>query len=250
MVILLIYTGSNKKFDKEHSILAKIQIDNHLDLGWKRQEIILVTDFPFIYNGITSLVIRDGNYYDFDKSSNKIPVIMHLIDQGILKKEELYWYHDFDVYQIENIKENELGLTNFDIGLTPYGYKPQWNLGSIFFKTSAHDIFKLIDSDILNNRRTNNRCDEYALKRLIDRRTIGKNRYNNLNVTYNFTKRCIQTNYRNAEKPIRVIHFHLWDKDAMMNDTALNIFMYGKNRLKMPLMTKRLINIFNKHGVK
>jgi len=250
MKTLLTYTGPDKKFDKEHSLLAKIQIDNHLDLGWKRQDILLVTDFPFEYNGIKSLVIGDRIYYDFDKTSNKVPVIMHLLNKGVLKKGELYWYHDFDVYQLEAIDENELDLTNFDLGLTSYGYKPQWNLGCIFFKKSASDIFKLIHNDILNKRKSDNRCDEKALKRLIVSRAISKKRYKDLNVTYNLTKRCIQTNYRNAKKPLKVIHFHLWDKDAMMNDTALNIFMYGKNRVKIPLMTERLIKIFNYHGIK
>ena len=250
MKTLLTYTGPDKKFDKEHSLLAKIQIDNHLDLGWKRKDILLVTDFDYEYKGIKSLVIGDGFYYKFDKSSNKIPVIIELFDKGYLSEKELYWYHDFDVYQLEAIDENELDLTNFDLGLTSYGYKPQWNLGCIFFKKSASDIFKLIHNDILNKRKSDNRCDEKALKRLIVSRAISKKRYKDLNVTYNLTKRCIQTNYRNAKKPLKVIHFHLWDKDAMMNDTALNIFMYGKNRVKIPLMTERLIKIFNYHGIK
>lgn len=247
---ILIYTGPNKKFDKEHSILVKIQIDNSFDLGWKKEDILLVTDFPIEYNGIKSQVVGDEIFYDFDKSSNKIPVIIHLINQGILEKGKLYWYHDFDVYQLEIINESQLGLTNFDLGLTPYGYKPQWNLGSIFFKTSAYDIFKLIHKNILEKRNSDNRCDEYALKRLMAQCAVKKDRYKDLNVTYNLTKRCIQTNYREAEKPLKVLHFHPWDKDAMMNDTALNIFMYGKNRLKTPLMNKRLINIFHYHGIK
>ncbi len=247
---LLIYTGPNKIFDEEHSVLVKIQIDNCLDLGWEKEDILLVTDFPYVYNGIKSLVIGDGFYYDFDKTSNKVPVIMHLLDQGILKKEELYWYHDFDVYQLEVIDENDLSLTNFDLGLTPYGYKPQWNLGSIFFKKNANDIFKLINNDILNKRKSNNRCDEKALQRLIVHRAIPKKRFKDLNVTYNFTKRCIATNYRQAIKPLKAVHFHPWDKDVMMPDTALNMFMYGKNRLKIPLMSDRLIKIFNQHGIK
>ena len=41
---LLIYTGPNKKFDAETVKFAKIQIDNSLDLGWKRENILLVID--------------------------------------------------------------------------------------------------------------------------------------------------------------------------------------------------------------
>ena len=250
MKLILAYTGPNKKFNEEHSVLVKIQIDNSLDLGWGKKDILLVTDFPYAYNGIKSLVIGEGFYYDFDKTSIKAPVMMHLFDQGVLKKEELYWCHDFDVYQLEVVDENELGLNNFDLGLTPYGYKPQWNLGCLFFKESAWDIFKLIHNDVLSKRKSNNRCEEKALKRLIVHRAIGKKRYKDLNVTYNLTKRCIATNYRQAIKPLKAVHFHPWDKDAMMPDTALNMFMYGKNRLKIPLMNERLIKIFHYHGIK
>lgn len=247
---LLIYSGPKKKFDEETAVLAKIQIDNSIDLGWKRQDILLVTDFPYEYNGIKSLVIGDGFYYNFDRSSNKIPVIIRLLEMRIIKKEELYWYHDFDVYQQEVIYENELGLNNIDLGIVPYGYKPEWNLGSIFLKYSAGDIFQIIHDNIINKRKSDNRCDEKALKRLIAGHAIKGNRYRDLNVTYNFTKRCIQTNFRNADKPLKVLHFHPWDKDAMMPDTALNIFMYGANRLKTPLMSDRLIKIFNNHAIK
>lgn len=247
---LLVYTGPDKKFSEEDLILAKIQIDNSFDLGWKKEDILLVTDFPYEYNGVKSLEIPDGLYYNFDKTSNKIPVIMHLLDQGILEKWRLYWYHDLDAYQLGPVYENELGLDDFDLGLTPYGYKPQWNCGCLFFRESAKDIFNLIHDTVLNKRKSNNRCDEKALKRLIVQHAIGEQRYKNLNVTYNLTKRCIASNYGEATKPLKVIHFHPWDRDWMMPDTALNMFMYGKNRLKIPLMNDRLIKIFHYHGVK
>lgn len=250
MKVILTYTGLEKRFDEEASVLAKIQIDNCLELGWKKDDILLVTDFTYEYNGIKAFVIGDGFYYDFDKSSNKIQVIIHLFELGVLKKGELCWYHDFDVYQQEIIKESELALDEFDLGLTPYGYKPQWNIGSIFFKTGAEDIFKLIHNTILYNRKSDNRCDEKAVQRLIVRKKLTRQRYKDLNVTYNFTKRCIATNYRQANKPLKVLHFHPWDKDAMMSDTALNLFMYSKNSLKTPLMNERLMKIFRYHGIK
>src|SRR6266404_488147 len=80
---LLIYTGANKKFGEEDSVLAKIQIDNSFDLGWKKEDIMLVTDFAFAYNGIQSMVIPDGMYYDFDKNANKIPVVVYLIKNNL-----------------------------------------------------------------------------------------------------------------------------------------------------------------------
>jgi hypothetical protein len=250
MKLILTYTGPNKKFDNDDSVLVKIQIDNSFELGWKKEDILLVTDFPYEYNGMKSQVLGDGFYYAFDKTSNKVPVIMHLAEQGVLKKGEIYWYHDFDVYQQEVISENELGLTGFDLGLTPYGYKPQWNLGSFFFKESAKDIFNLINDYILHRRTSDNRVDEKAMQRIIYLHAISRDRYKDLNVTYNFTKRCIETNYRQAVKPLKVVHFHPYDRDGIMTDTALNRFMYSQNRLDIPLMNNRLIKIFVQHGIK
>lgn len=246
---LMVYTGPQHKFNEEHSILAKIQIDNSLDLGWKGKDILLVTDFPYEYNGVKSLVIKDGVYYDFDKNAAKVPVIVYLLNQGILDKGELYWCHDFDAYQNHSIDEAELGLADYDLGLIHYTYKPEWQFGSLFFNTSAKDIFELLDNTI-RARPHSSRNNEKTLTRLIRNKAIDNKRYKRTNVTYNIMKRCLATIYREATKPLKVVHFHPWDKDAMMNDTALNIFMYGKNRLKIPLMTKRLIKIFHHHGVK
>src|SRR5258708_24277225 len=120
---LLIYTGPSKKFSDEDAILAKIQIDNSLALGWKKEDIMLVTDFAFAYNGIQSMIIPDGIYYDFDVNSNKIPVVVYLIKNNIISEKELYWCHDFDAYELNKITEEELQLTNFYLGLSHYTYK-------------------------------------------------------------------------------------------------------------------------------
>src|SRR5437763_1550816 len=111
---LLTYTGPKKKFGKEDKVLAKIQIDNSLDLGWKREDILLATDFPFEYNGVKSLVIKDEIYYDFDLAASKLPVVIYLINQGVLDPGQLYWCHDFDAYELNKIDEAELSLENVD----------------------------------------------------------------------------------------------------------------------------------------
>ena len=57
---LLVYVSPNKQFDDEHKILAKIQIDNSLDLGWKKEDIILATNFDYEYRGIKSVIVDDN----------------------------------------------------------------------------------------------------------------------------------------------------------------------------------------------
>lgn len=247
---LLIYTGPNKKFGEEDLILARIQIDNSLSLGWKKQELIIATDFPFEYNKVKSVVVPDLLYYDFDKNANKLPVVLYLIDQGLIEPGQLYWCHDFDAYELNKIDEGQLGLENFDLGLVHYFYKPEWHLGSFFFKNSAKDILELLDNTIRTKLHLS-RNDEKTLTKLIKNNAISSTRYKKLNVTYSIMKRCLATVYNEATKPIKVLHFRPSDpKDERMSDTALNMFMYGKNRLKMPLMTDRLIKIFNYHGIK
>lgn len=246
---LLTYTGPNKKFSEEDAILAKIQIDNSLDLGWKKEDILIVTDFPYSYNGVSSFVIKDGIYYDFDKNANKVPVILHLLNQGEIQPGELYWCHDFDAFQNYFFDEAGLGLTGFDLGLTHYSYKPEWQFGSLFFKDSAKDIFELLDHTI-RTRPHSSRNNEKTLTWLIKHNAINPKRYKRMNVTYNIMKKYLQTIYAEAIKPLRVLHFRPSDKDRFMSNTALEIFMYSKNRLKIPLMSDRLIKIFKSHGIK
>lgn len=247
---LLIYTGPQKKFSLEDLTLAKIQIDNSLNLGWKLEDIILATDFAFEYNGIKSIILPDGLYYEFDKNANKLPVVIYLLEQGLIHQGEVYWCHDFDAYELNKISEPELGLEGFDLGLVPYFYKSQWQFGSFFFKSSALDILKLLDSTI-RAKPYLSRNNEKTLTKLIKNNAIDPKRYKKLNVTYGITKRCLQTVYNEAEKPIKVLHFRPSDpKDARMADSALNMFMYGKNPLGFPLMTDRLIKVFNRHRIK
>jgi hypothetical protein len=42
----------SKIFSPEHEDLTRIQIDNSLELRWKKEEILLVTNFPYEYRGI------------------------------------------------------------------------------------------------------------------------------------------------------------------------------------------------------
>ncbi|MBI4137314.1 hypothetical protein HY469_04595 [Candidatus Roizmanbacteria bacterium] len=246
---LLIYTSSTKKFTKEDEILVKIQIDNSLNLAWKKDDILLFTDFPFEYNGVRAHVLPESLYYDFDINANKSKVLVHLTRHKMIEENELYWCHDIDAYELHQIDEKELALEDVDIGLTHYCYKPEWQFSSFFFKRGARDIFELLDRTIMERRYTS-RNNEKTLTRLIKDNAIKPDRYKRLNVTYNITKRCLATMYPQAIKPIKVLHFRPSDYDRLMPDTALNMFMYGKNRLKIPLMTPRLITIFHTHGIK
>ena len=246
---LLIYTGPQKKFSEEDAILAKIQIDNSLDLGWKKEDIVLATDFPFKYNGVSSLLVPDGLYYDFDKTANKSIVLVYLLQMGLIEPRKLYWCHDFDAFENYSIDEAQLGLQDFDLGLTHYTYKPEWQFSSLFLRNTSKDILELLDITI-RNRPYQNRNNEKTLTWLIKYNKIDPKRYKRMNVTYNIMKKYLQIIYPEAITPLRVLHFRPSDKDPQLPDTTLDMFMYGKNSLKIPLISDRLIKIFNYHGIK
>lgn len=245
---VLIYTGRRKGFDEEHLLLARIQIDNSFDLGWEKEDILLVTDFPFEYNGVRACIVPDGQYYDFDKNANKARVLVYLLNQGIIEPGELYWCHDFDAYENYLIHEAELGLENYDLGLTHYFYKPEWQFGSFFFRQSSKDILELLDEVTVKKPR-GSRNNEKKLTMLIKNNAIDSSRYKKMNVTYNIMKKHLTTVYREAEKPLKVLHFLPSNKDENMSHSALQMFMYGKNRLRISLMGDRLIHIFRHHGI-
>jgi hypothetical protein len=246
---LLIYTSPQQKFSEEVETLAKIQIENSLELGWEIEDMVLVTNFSYEYMGVKAHVISRKIFYNLDMVSDKMLVILLLLRNKFFDDRELYWYHDFDAYQLNKFTEEELGLDGKDMGLTSYGYKPEWNCGGFFFRTSAEDIFRLLVDKMLQ-RTKRGRADEQELRKLTSSGAIDNNRYKKMNVTYNFTQKCIMSNYKRADKPLRVLHFHPDHYDETLYDTTLNMFMYGSNRLHMPLMDERLIKIFNKYEIK
>lgn len=240
---LLIYVNPNG-FDPESQKLVKIQIDNSLELGWKAEDIMLITNFPYEYSGIKSVVVKEG-FYPWKKEVSKITTIPHLFDLGLIG-EDLYWCHDLDAYQLEPITESELGLENLDAGFCDYGRLQRWQMGSFFFKKEAEDIFHLIDARLKEYQRDRTRLnDEDAMVELTAKNTNNINsRIKRLNNTYDFGMRRVDFCYGKATKPLKVLHFH--PRNPILNTLA--IAMYGKNRIGKPLMNERLIKIFNKYG--
>lgn len=244
---LLIYTNPAKEFNEENKVLIKIQIHNSLEIGWKPEDVLVYTNFPYEYMGVKAKVVPDSIDCRWDRTSNKIFVIDYLLKNNLLEK-DLYWYHDFDAYQNGEITKNELSLNNQDLGLTGYGYKPQWNGGSIFFKTSAADIFDTLCQNILKTKRT--RADEKTLTDMTRSGALAQDRYKALNITYNFGMRHTRGNFLRAIKPLRVLHFHPNYNDIHLPHSTKDTFMYGKNPMGFPLMSTRLITLFNHYGIK
>ncbi len=237
---LLVYISPTKTFTKDYGILAKIQLHNSFHLGWKPEDIVLVTNFPWEGGGMKAIVVGDEHYCAARPRSIKTAIIPYLIDAGIIEKGNIYWNHDFDAYQLHAIRGSELRLAHFDAGLTDYGWRERWCLGSFFVKASSRDIFEKAKEMIYKDIE-----DETAMMELTQDPAIAK-RCKRLNITYNFGMRHVESNWEKATKPLRVAHFHPNYKWV----PTLDIFMYGKNGLHMPLIDKRLRRIFNHYGIK
>ena len=280
---LLIYTNSAKEFSDENKTLVKLQIDNSLDLGWKREDILLFTNFPYEYNGVKSKIVSDKLDVEWDRTSNKIFVIKDLLEKGLLQQGELYWYHDFDAYQNEVITEEELGLNKEgQIGLTGYGYKNQINGGSFFFRVnwttySTFSAWCRKTLEIVRTRADEKTMTDMALRPIKWRHeSMGKwydtikvegaiawteptpdgseealtyTEYKLLDISYNFGQRCPQLRYKHSKKPLKVLHFHPYYPFNNYNGYLnIDIFMNGHNKHKVPMMSDRLAKIFKQYG--
>lgn len=264
---LLIYISPNRSFvsdqynwSSEVESLIKIQIDNSLELGWKRKDILLVTSFDYEYEGVKALVIGDDNFNHIKPTATKINAIITLYNMGIIS-DDIFWYHDNDAFQLQKITEGEAKqmLDGYDLALTDYGktvihftLDKRWSTGTIFFDTKAEYIFD-IWKRTTDAYRAN---EEVVLLDILKKKRFQylKKRINRINITYNFAtrRRDIVKTYEIADKPLKVIHFHPFDRrpvDRESENANLEVCVYGKNRLGKPLVTKRLKKLFKKNGI-
>jgi len=231
---ILTYLSPDKKFNAEHAMAVKIQIDNSISLGWRKEDIILATNFEYEYNGVSSLVIGDDNYCEHTWPATKIYVIVELFKRDLIG-EGLYWYHDFDCFQLNEFGDVELEKS--DMGLTNYGRMPRLCSASMFFKKEARDIFYDLKKEI-DRAKTN---EEISIARMINSSSELKKRIKLLNITYAFHRFNLPSCYKIADKPIKAAHFHL-------TPDKYRFYVEGENKLNMVLIPNKLINIFNKHG--
>lgn len=236
---LMVYINPKKKFEGEEKISVKIQIENSLSLGWKKEDIILVTNFPYEYKGIKAIVVEDDAYCSYFPKCSKWGTIIKLFEKNLIE-DTLYWYHDFDAYQMVAIDESEIPAADVSISDYGPGYT-RWNGGSIFFRKNAEDIFvrvkKVMDSYKTRNDGVEN--DEVAFYKMRHEPDI-RLRVQKLNISYNLHSRRILHNYPVAIKPIRIVHCHFHHA---------GFFLHGENKLGVQLAPEELVRIFKNHGI-
>lgn len=259
----MIYISPTGSFDNDRPDLAsndarplaKVQIENSLALGWKKEDILLVTNFDYQYGEVKATVLTDVEFFERKPQASKINAIIKLFENGAIKDSEMFWFHDFDAFQLQIITENEIDLAKEDIALTDYGGgkyfggEDRWSAGSIFFKSGSKDIFYHIKKIMYEKS-----IDEEEALGLL---TIGdaniRKRVKKINNTYNFIGYKLQSVYKKSIKPLKVVHFHpLTGKKRLGGvgvESALRFFK-GENQLNTPLITDRLIKIFKYHRIR
>jgi len=235
---LLTYISPDKDFNDEHKMAVKIQIDNSLDLGWRRDDILLVTNFEYEYNGVKSIVIGDENYCAYHWPATKIYVIVALFRMGLIEN-DLYWYHDFDCFQLNPFTDIETDMAGVDMGLTNYGRMPRLCSASMFFRNTAGDIFERIKEEVDRVKRD----EETVIASLINSDESLQKRVKLLNMTYAFQKWNLWHSYCRSDKPIKAVHFHL-------TPDKYDFFVRGNNRVNLKIIPDELRKIFNKYKFK
>ena len=226
---LMIWISGTGGFNKEASYLVEIQIENALRLGWRREDILLVTNFDYEYMGVKAIQTKGNHWIKERPRSINTTAIPALVKEGILKNGYIYWNHDMDAYQLRTIHPDELELEGYYAGFTDYGWKSRWCMGSFFFKASIAPFIEKVISIVKTDIE-----DEDAVQIAMEENPFMAEDIKRMNITYNLGMRNVPENVKRATKPIKVIHFHPHKKGLM------EIFK--------PLMPYNLEEIFAKHG--
>lgn len=242
---IMVHVHPSRRFDQERARLARVQVDNSLDLGWQAQDLRVVTNFPWEYNGVRAVEVGDEQFCAFRPRSTHTVIVPHLFELGLVRPDQRHWLHDFDAYQDQAFIEGEPELAGADLGLATYGWMPKWNAGSIFFTFQAQEIFNWIRTEVYN-RQTEDERALVSLTKKNYRDICG--RIKELNITYNFGMRQVGENWQRALLPLRVLHFHPGYRERGGFNTR-DIFFEGKNELGRPLVSQRLRDIFRHHGI-
>lgn len=256
---IMAYISPTKSFDNPRKDLAsndagqcaKVQIENSRALGWKKHDIMIATNFPFKYGDFSTTVLKNVEFFERKPQVSKINAIVKLFENKMIQKNELYWFHDLDAFQLEPIRESDIDIAENQIALTEYGGlyfrgKPRWSTGTIFFKSGSKDIFEKI-KDIAYKKRVD---EEEALTLLTESDKTIKQRVKKIDYTYNFIGYNLQTYYYKAIRPLKVAHFHpMVGKSKLFGVGKQNAlrFFQGENPLSTPLITERVAKLLKYH---
>lgn len=175
--------------------LAKTQILNSLEVGWLPENIMLVTNFDFNCYGVKAHKIE---FNPICLTGSKIYAVRYALQFC-----DAVWAHDLDAWQnvwfdLPDIK---------DVGAATYDNN-KFNGGSLFWRKSAIDLVDTVISMLEQEKAT---YEENVLNRVLKKNAA---RVTKLNYTYNVGCSNYRQRWRESEKPIKVAHFHPYNRIA------------------------------------
>ena len=206
---LFVWIHPDKIFSSWWEKATQIQIDNSLDLGWAREDIWLMTNFPYEYNGVKAMVLEDDTFYAPIPPVSKLNAVLKLFERGLIG-DDLYWLHDIDAFQVNPFGEVDLG--GCDMGVCNYGRMPLWAFGTVFFNKESLDIFQALKRCCYQYRKNEQQALWTVAGTSVDNDLVRhpmNRRVKLMNITYNFNTCNMRSNWKQAEKPLKVAHFHL-----------------------------------------
>lgn len=236
----------------------KVHIENSLRF-WEAEQIVIGTNFAFEYMGVRTHVIQ-SDVRNWSSFSNKLLIVAELIDRGVIA--EPFWYHDLDAFQLQPFEfpiESGVGFTRHTIR------RRKLQGGSSFYAPDSFDFPRVMsegmeifrakkeESFFYNlllphpakevkmkrlRKRYSPECVEYAEKHFWGY----TDRLRMLDWTWNlFRVRDFTEKYQQAEKPIKVCHFH------PEIPACAECFVYGMNKHGVRVVDDTLKEIMQKH---
>lgn len=219
------------RYNRENiEIILKAQIENSINLGWDKKEIIIITNFRFEFMGVKTHKINLNKHC---LTGSKMWALDYIFanDYYIDHEHEIWWAHDLDAWQNITFVPPKFK----DVGITTYSTK-KFNGGSTFWKAAARDIIH----DIIMELKLGKEKEEPTLNKLL-REEKYKERVTVIDNTYNvgcsgFVPRIIR-----AHKPICISHIN------PLNRIAWETHRLDRNGLGLVSISGSLESVLRKY---
>lgn len=233
---------NSNRYKKENiEILLKAQIENSLELGWNKEDIIILSNFDFQFMGVQSINISE-HMNNSCLTGSKMFGLRWFFNNN--KIEDIIWVHDLDAWQnakfddyFFDLKGNRMKDIK-DVACATYS-NWKYNGGSLFWRHRGQDIVEAITQKIVENDENK---EEPTLNKIFKSNEY-KERISILNYTYNVGCSGFIPRFDRSIKPIKVCHFHPY------NGTAWEIHALGRddrNKIAISIRLERLLRKYYK----
>lgn len=213
------------------------QVDNSLDLGWDRRDILLLTNFPHRYQDVDAIQVPAARRPPTARltSFHKTRCILAALE--LVDADEVVWYHDVDAFQVETFDGPP---SDRPLSFCLYSTRERLLVqgGSMFFSAAARPVFEEVFDRLVHHRC---RKDEFALTDVVNLPAFN-GWFEVLDFSYNLGATDFEFRYQLAAKSIKVIHFHVERPEHRA------LFMAGRNALGVSPVDERLRGLLERHG--